>query len=99
MHKETVLEKEWRVFVVDGKVVSGSHYRSYLRLDQKPDLPTKVIEFVEDACKVWVPAKVFVMDVGESYKNLFIIECNCFNSSGFYKSDIEKIVISVSELL
>jgi hypothetical protein len=50
-------------------------------------------------CEIWVPAPVFVMDVGESAGNLFIIECNCFNSSGFYKSNIEKIVVDVSEFI
>jgi hypothetical protein len=90
---------EWRVFIVNGKVSSGSHYRSYMKLDSNNDFPQRVIEFVERMCEIWVPAPVFVMDVGESAGNLFIIECNCFNSSGFYKSNIEKIVVDVSEFI
>jgi hypothetical protein len=88
---------EWRVFVVGGKASSGSHYRSYMSLKVEPGIPDRVKNFVEKMCKIWVPADVFVMDVGESAGNLFIIECNCFNSSGFYKSDIDKIIITVSE--
>jgi len=88
---------EWRLFIVNGRVSSGSHYRSYMNLDSKNDLPDRVVSFAEEACKMWVPAEVFVMDIGESSGNLYIIECNCFNSSGFYKSDVEKIMVDVSE--
>jgi hypothetical protein len=87
---------EWRVFVVNGKVSSGSHYRSYLKLDPKAELPEKVIDFVQEQCKIWVPDDVFVMDIGESAGNLYIIECNCFNSSGFYMSNVEKIITDIS---
>lgn len=87
---------EWRVFVVGGKVSSGSHYRSYMHLKVEHGIPDRVKDFVEEMCKVWVPAEVFVMDIGESAGNLFIIECNCFNSSGFYMSDINKIITDVS---
>jgi hypothetical protein len=55
--------------------------------------------FVEDMCKIWTPAEVFVMDIGESLKNLYVIECNCFNSSGFYKSDLDKIIKDVSDFV
>ena len=88
---------EWRLFIVNGKVSSGSHYRSYMKLDSKEDLPQNVIDFVESMCKMWTPSDIFVMDVGESNNKLYIIECNCFNSSGFYKSNVEKIIIDVSE--
>jgi hypothetical protein len=87
---------EWRVFVVNGKVSSGSHYRSYMNLEIKNDLPDKVIKFVEEICKIWTPSDVFVMDIGESSEKLFVVECNCFNSCGFYKSDVEKIIVDIS---
>ena len=90
---------EWRAFIVNGRVSSGSHYRSYMQLDSKEDFPERVADFVEQMCAFCMPAKVFVMDVGESAGNLFIIECNCFNSSGFYKSNIEKIIVDVSEFV
>ena len=79
---------EWRVFVVNGRVSSGSHYRAYGVLDKEGGLPHRVAEFVEDMSQIWIPADVFVMDVGESAGILYIIECNCFNSSGFYNSNI-----------
>jgi hypothetical protein len=90
---------EWRVFVVNGKVSSGSLYRHYMHLMMDAGLPDRVISFVEEMCKIWTPAEVFVMDIGESAGNLFIIECNCFNSSGFYKSEVEKIITDISNFV
>jgi hypothetical protein len=87
---------EWRVFVVKGRVSTGSHYREYGRLTPRAELPSAVVDFVEGLCKVWTPADAFVMDVGESAGNLYVVECNCINSAGFYLSDVEKIVADIS---
>lgn len=91
------ISHEWRVFVVNGIVATGSHYREYGRLTPIAWVPQKVTDFVEDLCKVWTPAEAFVMDIGESGGNLYVIECNCLNSAGFYLSDVEKVVVAISE--
>lgn len=88
---------EWRLFIVNGSVSSGSHYRAGRKLEVSPDLPPRVKEFGEDMCKIWMPAPVFVMDIAESAGVLYIIECNCFNSSGFYDSNLEKIIVNVTD--
>ena len=89
---------EWRVFVVKGRALTGSHYRQYGKLIPTAELPQAVVDFVEGLCKTWTPAEAFVMDVGESAGNLYVIECNCINSAGFYLSDVEKVVVGISEL-
>lgn len=93
------ISHEWRLFIVNGRVSSGSHYRSHMQLETRYELPERVVNFVEAMCKIWTPADVFVMDIGESLETLYIVECNCFNSSGFYKADVEKIVVDVSEFI
>lgn len=92
------LSHEWRLFIVNGEVVSGSHYRSKGELDVTPDLPDEVVEFAKMRIAEYAPAPVFVMDIGESC-DLYVIEIGCFNSAGFYASDIGKIVGAVSELV
>jgi hypothetical protein len=37
------------------------------------------------------------MDIGLCGEDLYIIECGCMNSAGFYDADIDKIVQSVTE--
>jgi len=90
---------EWRTFIVNGKVSSGSHYRSYMKLDANSDLPKRIVNFAEEMCRIWMPSPIFAMDIGESAGNLFIVECGCFNSAGFYKSDVEKIIIDISSFI
>jgi len=88
---------EWRLFIVDGKVSSGSHYREYHKSKVSSEVPIEVIKFAEERSKDYSPEPVFVIDVGESGGNLYVIEIGCFNSAGFYDADVEKIVYDVSK--
>ncbi len=90
------ISHEWRLFVVDGKVSTGSHYRTRQRLDVYPDLPTDVVAFAERLAQQWQPAPVFVLDVARSADRLYLVEINCFNSAGFYASDVAKLVGDVA---
>jgi hypothetical protein len=90
------LKSEWRLWIVEGKVVSASKYRENFRLTTEFGCPQDVIDFAEIKCKEYNLHDVFVMDVGLCADELYIIECNCMNSSGFYKADIGKIISSVT---
>ncbi len=87
--------KEWRLFIAEGKVLSGSQYQKRHRLSKSVYVPAEVVSFAEECAKVWSPHDVFVMDVGESGGGLYIIELGSFNSSGFYLADVGEIVLGV----
>ncbi len=89
---------EWRLFMIEGRVCSGSQYRAHGHMAVKAQVPERVIEFAQHHAGIWSPDRVFVMDIGQVNGRLGIIEVNGFNSSGFYASDIEKIVAEVSAL-
>ena len=89
------ISTEWRLFVVEGRVVSGSRYRSRFILDPSPEVPERVVAFAEESARTWSPQPVFVMDVGLSAGNLYIIELGCFNSAGFYASDVGAVISAV----
>ena len=91
------ISHEWRLFIVDGRASSGSHYRSRHRLDVSPDVPDEVIVFAEETAATWSPAPVFVLDICQSGDQLFVLEVNCFHSSGFYAADVRKIFADVSD--
>lgn len=93
------VEKEWRCFVVDGKVVSASQYREDFRLKKVAGCPEEVVKFVEDRCKEFMPNPVFAMDIALCGGEYFIIECGCMNSVGWYSADIGKIVRAVTEFV
>ncbi len=94
------IEKEWRNFIVNGKVVTSSLYRKNFELKKSAkDIPQEMIEFVETRCKEYQPHDVFAMDIAKcsGVHEYYIIECGCMNSVGFYHGDIYKYVASLSE--
>lgn len=94
------IEKEWRNYIVDGKVVTSSLYRKNFRLNKnRYDAPEEMIKFVEDRCKEYMPHKIFAMDIALCGGDYYIIECGCLNSVGLYASDVYEIVKSVSEFV
>lgn len=92
------IKTEWRLFIVNGEVVSGSQYRSDGRLDVRPGYPEDIVPWVHERIENYEPSPVFVMDVCKVFEHdeYMIIEVGCFNSAGFYGSDIDKIVNKVS---
>jgi len=89
--------EEWRNIIVHGKVISSCRYRFFEETGiDEDDVPDAMICFVESLCKSFTPHDVFVMDVCECEGEYFVIECNCFNGSGFYNKALSKIVIAVN---
>ena len=94
------IKKEWRNYIVDGKVVASSLYRKNFRLNKsRHDVPQDMIDFVEARCKEYMPHKIFAIDIALCGDEYYIIECGCLNSVGFYDADISKIVRSVTEFV
>lgn len=91
------IEAEWRLFMVDGKVSSGSRYRTRGRLDSREQLVDgPIVDYAEETAAVWSPAPVFVLDVCRTGGLFYVVETGCFNSAGFYAASIDKIVEDVS---
>lgn len=85
------IQAEWRWFIVDRKVVSGSMYRRRKQLVKIPETDTKVIEEAQIFADKWLPNDNCVMDLALVDNKLKVIEFNCINSSGFYNHDTNKI--------
>ncbi len=94
------ITKEWRNYIVDGKVVSSSMYRKNFKLHKDGiDIPEDMIKFVEERCKEYQPHSIFAMDIALCGGDYYIIECGCMNSVGLYHSDIKKIIESVTNFI
>jgi hypothetical protein len=90
------IKSEWRLWIVNKKVVAASKYRQQFKLTKEPGCPHDVMLFAEMRCKEYTPHDVFVMDICLCGDEYYIIECGCMNGAGFYKADISKIVEAVS---
>jgi hypothetical protein len=91
------IKSEWRLWIVNKKVVASSKYREYFKLKKQEGCPNEVIEFAEKRCAEYTPHDVFVMDIGLCGDEYYIIECGCLNAAGFYEANIQQIVTSVTE--
>jgi len=91
------IQHEWRLFVVDRSVSSGSHYRFMGDPEIDADVPDEVIAFGNHLAAVWSPARAFVLDIASIATDLRLVEINGFHSCGFYAADITRIVADMSE--
>lgn len=90
------IENETRCFVVDGKVVGGSQYRSHNQTLVGEAVPGHV-EYVEDLISVWHPEKCFVVDVASTLEGFRMVEVNSINCSGIYDVDPTALVGAINE--
>jgi hypothetical protein len=89
--------REWRFFVVNKKVVSGSQYRTAYAKDETADVDNDVYAYAQRMVDRWQPAVCFALDIAatEGGDRLSIIEVNCFNGSGIYQCDPAKTFSAV----
>lgn len=93
------LFEEYRMFIVDGKVVSSSKYRLRTILDKKPNAPPEVVDFANKMARIWSPEKAYVMDICKTDEGeLKVLELNCFNASGVYAAPLLSIIRAVEAL-
>ncbi len=89
--------KEARIWIVDGKVVTSSYYRYGANVDFTENVEPEGVEFAQDMIKLYQVADAFVMDICLTPDGWKIVEINCINCSGFYKGDMQKVLIALED--
>lgn len=94
------IAREWRLAVVDGRVISGCQYAIGGDRAITADCPTVVREFAESMLKKvsWRPDPAFMLDVCEADGGLRLVELNSFSSSWLYQCELRKVIAAASEL-
>lgn len=105
------ISREWRTWIVDGKVVTASQYKLGSRKVESADVDERVINFANAMHTIWNGgylgcgaspndlAPAYCLDVFESEGELYIGEVNNLNSAGFYAGDMQKLVAAIEEML
>ena len=95
-----LIDREWRVVVVDGRVVSGGQYAVQGERAITADWPPEVRQFAESMLAEvrWQPDPAFMLDVCESAGRLWLVELNSFSGSWLYRCELPAVVSAVSEL-
>lgn len=89
---------EFRFFVVDGQVVTGSQYRSGDTDCFTEEIPAPIQAFAQSMVDLWQPARAFVIDIAETPEGPKIIEINNLNSSAFYACNAGKLVQAIEAM-
>lgn len=89
--------REWRFFVVGGKVITGSQYRTMYSRDVTANVDTDVYAYAQKMVDLWQPADCYALDICETKNGLSVIEINCFNGSGIYACDMTKAFSAVEK--
>lgn len=96
--KKKEIKSEYRLFVVDNKIITGSMYRMSKQVILSEFIDNTVISFANEMLKKWTPSNAFCLDIAITDEGLKIIEVNNLSSAGFYKSDVIKIVDALENL-
>lgn len=86
---------EYRFFVVDRQVITGSLYRFAGRANFNANIPANVIQCAIEFAQMYQPHSVFTMDLAETPEGIRIVEYNCWNASRMYAADVAKIFHAV----
>lgn len=89
---------EYRFFVIDGKVITGSLYQRGGKTIYEECIDEDVIGYVQKMIDIYQPSVAFVIDVARVYGEMKIIEVNSIVSSGYYACDVMKIIQAIEDL-
>lgn len=101
--KPLQIEREYRNWVVDGKVVTSSLYKIKDKVTYSAYVPQDIIDYAQECVNIWKPHKAFVIDICEittekNTKEFRIVEINTLNAAGFYEADLDKLIDALEKM-
>jgi len=90
--------QEHRHFIVDGEVITSSRYKlgGYSNFSEGCD--RAVSWFAWQMAELWAPARAFVLDTYIAGDEIGIVELGCICNAGFYKADVQKLVMALDSM-
>ncbi|MEM8595132.1 MAG: ATP-grasp domain-containing protein [Pseudomonadota bacterium] len=85
--------REWRLWIVEHRVVTHSLYKDGRRVTYRPDIDADARAFAERLIALnprYAPA--CVLDICRTEAGLRRLETNCLNAAGFYAADLDRLV-------
>lgn len=89
---------EYRFYIVNGKAVTGSLYKTHTTVAYAECIDETVIAFAQQMATLYSPSIAFVLDIADTPDGLKVLETNSISSSGFYAIDMGKFVNAINEL-
>jgi hypothetical protein len=94
------IAREWRLVVAGERVIAASQYVEGGARAILPGSPAEVRAFAAAMLAEvrWRPDPIFMLDLCESGRRLWLVELNSFSSSWLYQCDLAGVVAEASEL-
>lgn len=89
---------EYRLWIVDNRIVTSSLYKRGGKAFSSEEVDPEIIAYGQDCIKYWTPARAFCLDIFVGPEGPAIGEINNINAAGFYKADIQKLVLALNEM-
>lgn len=90
------IEKEWRIWIVNGAVITYSPYKEGIRVTYRHEIDSDALEFAETLAGLnagYSPA--YVMDICRTEDGVRLVETNCINAAGFNAADFVKLAAAI----
>jgi len=91
------LYNEIRFWIVKGEIVTASQYKLGNRVVLDDNIDNDAHTFCKKMVRLFELNDAFVMDLALTSNGYKIIECGCINSAGFYKADMQKLLMKIEE--
>lgn len=91
--------KEYRFFVVNKKVITGSQYKNGDKVEHCAYIPTYMTTIAQEYAQLYQPHEIFTMDLADTPEGVKIVEYNCWNGSGLYHCDKVALFTTVQNFI
>jgi ATP-grasp domain-containing protein len=91
--------REWRIWVVEGQVVTYSLYKEGARVVYRHEIDDDARVFAQQMVDLNPGyAQAYVIDICRTEEGLKLLETNCLNAAGFYAADLLKLAAAIERL-
>lgn len=91
------IQQEIRFWIVKGEIITGSQYRLGGRYFLNDNIDNTAYEYCKEMVNIFQLNDAFVMDLALVNNKYKIIECGCINCAGFYKANMQKLLIALED--
>jgi hypothetical protein len=91
------IHSEYRFFVINKQVVTGSQYRLGRTVIYNDNVPEHIREYAQEMTAKWQPHICFVIDIADTPLGPKVVEINSFGVSGFYHCNMFKVIEKLYE--
>lgn len=93
------IQKEIRFWIVKGRIITTSQYKLGNKTVYDENVDKDAHNFCNRMIKIFQLNDAFVMDICLVDGKYKIVECGCINCAGFYKADLQKLLVALEKYM